>query len=215
MSERKSVKDLDVSAKSPEASVVDVIVTGSTAVAVSRPGASELQTFNDEFEGLDSIGNFMPYFTIDGSELLNKITEVAYKNIEVVLTGGKKLWQLWDLNSNLVAESLDGINSTSGENMNNLLAQVKAASPGEEDKIKIQSRYEVYFDWEYPEEGLKLSKISLSPSSMYAFKDYVTELKQKHQTRTSDVVTRISVKRTQNKQNQRYSIAVFEMVGKA
>jgi hypothetical protein len=211
---RKSVKDLDVSTPVEDA-VIDMNVTGGTAVAVSRPGASELQSFNDDFEGLDSIGSFMPYFVLDGTELLNKSSEMSYKDIEVVLSGGKKVWQLWDTQSNLIAESFDGINSTGGDNMNSLLMQTKAANPGEEDKIKIQTRYEVYFDWDYAEEGPKLTKISLSPSSMYAFKDYVSALKKDHSERTSDVITKISVKRVQNKQNQRYSLAEFEMVGKA
>jgi hypothetical protein len=215
MAEKKSVKDLDVS-KTIESDVIDTQVTGNTAMSVvGKAGASALQTYNEDFEGLDSIGSFMPYFILDGTELLNKVTEASYKDIEVVLTGGKKVWQLWDLSSNLVAESFDGINSVGGDNMNSLLAQTKAANPGEEEKIKIQSRYEIYFMWDYPEEGEKLSKISLSPSSMYAFKDYVNELKKDHLKRTNEVITRISAKRTANKVGQRYSVALFELVGEA
>ncbi len=211
----KAVSDLDVNQEVNEDKVIDTVVTGSAVVPTSKPAGSELQQYNDDFEGLDEIGNFMPYFILDGTELLNKVTEASYKDIEIVLTGGKKIWQLWDLSSNLVAESFDGINSAGGESMNVLLAQTKAAHPGEEEKIKIQSRYEIYFLWEYPEEGDKLSKISLSPSSMYAFKDYVGDLKKSHAKRTSDVITRISAKRTANKAGQRYSVAQFEMVGEA
>lgn len=209
----KGVKDLDVE-KKVEDEAIETVVTGTTVVPAGvKAGGSELQQYNDDFEGLDEIGNFMPYFILDGTELLNKVTEASYKDLEVTLTGGKKIWQLWDLSSNLVAESLDGIHSLGGDNMNALLAQTKIAHPGEEEKIKIQSRYEIYFMWEYPEEGEKLSKISLSPSSMYSFKDYVADLKKSHHKRTSDVITRISVKRTANKAGQRYSVAEFEMVG--
>jgi len=215
MAVKKSVKDLDVDQAPEQSNAIDVVVTGNAGTpAVGRPG-SDLQQYNDEFEGLDEIGNFMPYFILDGTELLNKVTEASYKDLEVNLTGGKKIWQLWDLSSNLVAESHDGLHSLGGENMNQLLAATKAAHPGEEDKIKIQSRYEIYFMWEYPEEGEKLSKISLSPSSMYAFKDYVADLKKSHHKKTSDVITRISAKRTANKSGQRYSIAQFELVGEA
>ena len=208
----KSVKDLDVNTTVAD-DAIDTIVTGNSVAVVGKPGGSELQQYNDDFEGLDSIGNFMPYFVLDGTELLNKVTEQSYKDLEINLSGGKKVWQLWDLASNLVAESLDGINATGGESMASLLAQTKLANPGQEEKIKIQSRYEIYFMWDYPEEGEKLSKISLSPSSMYAFKDYVGDLKKSHAKRTSDVITRIAVKRTANKAGQRYSIATFEMVG--
>ncbi len=214
MAVKKSVKDLDVNTEVAD-DAIDTVVTGGSVVPMSAKAGSELQQYNDDFEGLDSIGNFMPYFVLDGTELLNKVTEASYKDIEVQLTGGKKIWQLWDLSSNLVAESFDGISSTGGDSMNELLAQTKAANPGQEEKIKIQSRYEIYFMWEYPEEGEKLSKISLSPSSMYAFKDYVGDLKKSHAKRTSDVITRISAKRTANKAGQRYSIATFEMVGEA
>lgn len=212
MAVKKSVKDLDVD-QAVQNDAIDTVVTGNSVVPTTNKPGSELQQYNDEFEGLDEIGNFMPYFILDGTELLNKVSEASYKDIEVNLCGGKKIWQLWDLSSNLVAESHDGINSLGGENMNALLAATKAANPGEEDKIKIQSRYEIYFAWEYPEEGEKLSKISLSPSSMYAFKDYVGDLKKSHHKRTSDVITKISAKRTANKAGQRYSIAQFEMVG--
>lgn len=210
-----SVSDLDVSKKVGGDQVIDVMVTGNSAVPMVRAGGTAVQTANSDFEGLDAIGNFMPYFVLDGSELLNKTSEATYKDIEVVISGGKKIWQLWDTQSNLIAESHDGINSLSGDNMNALLMQTKAANPGDEDKIKIQSRYEIYFDWEYPEEGDKLTKISLSPASMYAFKDYATDLLKTHGLAVAAAKTRISVKRTQNKQNQRYSVAVFELVGAA
>jgi len=209
MAVKKSVKDLNVD------QAIETVVTGNSALPTVSKSGSDLQQYNDAFEGLDEIGNFMPYFILDGTELLNKITDASYKSIEVVLEGGKKLWQLWDTNSNLIAESTDGIHSLGGENMNQLLADTKAANPGEEDKIRIQSRYEIYFQWEYPEEGEKLSKISLSPTSMYAFKDYVTDLKKTHHRRTSEVITKISAKRTANKSGQRYSVATFEMVGEA
>lgn len=215
MSEHKSVADLDVSQKIGGDQVIDVVVTGNTATPVVRTPGSAVQAANSDFEGLDAIGNFMPYFVLDGSELLNKTSEATYKDIEVVITGGKKIWQLWDTQSNLIAESHDGITSLTGDNMNTLLMQTKAANPGDEDKIKIQSRYEIYFDWEYPEEGMKLTKISLSPASMYAFKDYASDLLKTHGMALAAATTRISVKRTQNKQNQRYSVAVFELVGAA
>lgn len=212
--DKKSITDLDVSQQIGGDQVIDTVVTGNTAMTV-RGAGSALQTANADFEGLDAIGNFMPYFTLDGSELLNKTSETTHKDIEVVIEGGKKIWQLWDTNSNLIAESFDGITSTSGDNMNALLMQTKAANPGDEEKIKIQSRYEIYFQWSYGEDGDKLTKISLSPASMYAFKDYATDLLKTHGLALSAAKTRISVKRTQNKQNQRYSVAVFELVGAA
>lgn len=212
--EKKSVADLDVGQQIGGDQVIDVVVTGNTAMAV-RGSGSALQTANSDFEGLDAIGNFMPYFVLDGSELLNKSAETTHKDIEIVIEGGKKIWQLWDTNSNLIAESNDGITSVTGDNMNHLLMQTKAANPGDEEKIKIQSRYEIYFQWSYGEEGEKLTKISLSPASMYAFKDYANDLLKTHGLAVAAAKTRVSVKRTQNKQNQRYSVAVFELVGQA
>ena len=201
---KRKIEDMDLEARTEE--VVDTEVTGDTAVAVR--GTNAVVELNKEFEGIGAIGNFMPYFILDGTDLLNKTNETSQKTIEVVITGGRPIWQLWDLEQNLVAESYDGVTSTNGENMQQLLAETKAKNPGQESKIKIQGRYDIYFDWPY-EDGNKLTKLSLSPSSKYAFSAYSQEL-AKQGLGVSAVTTIIGVKRTISKQGYRYSLATFE-----
>jgi len=196
------IRDLDVT---------DVEVTGNAAVPSTNAGGSVMQQVNQEFEGLDTIANFLPYFILDGSELLNKTDNSVHPSIEVVLEGGKPVWQLWDLSSNLVAESFDGVTDTAGRPMTELLQHEKEKS-GEPDKIKIQARYEIYFDWDYADDGTKLTKISLSPASKFAFAEYTKDLAKKG-LKLNDVVTRIGAERTVSKQGFRYSKATFEMVG--
>jgi len=202
---KRKIEDMDLDTKTED--VVETEVTGDTAVAVR--GTNAVVDLNKEFEGIGSIGNFMPYFIIDGTDLLNKMTDVAQKTIEVVITGGKPVWQLWNLEQTLIAESYDGVTSTEGVSMQQLLAETKAANPGQEAKIKIQGRYDLYFDWPY-EDGNKLTKLSLSPSSKYAFSAYSQEL-AKQGISISSVTTVIGAKRAISKQGYRYSLATFEM----
>ena len=201
------IRDMDVDTKED---VVEVETTGDAAMPTTTASGSVMQQVNSEFEGLDTIASFMPYFILDGSELLNKTDNSVHPSIEVVLEGGKPVWQLWDLNSNLIAESFDGVTDTAGRPMSDLLAAEKAKS-AEPEKIKIQARYEIYFDWEYAEDGTKLTKISLSPASKFAFADYTKELAKKG-LKLSDVITRIGAERTVSKQGFRYSKATFETV---
>jgi len=191
--------------------IVDVEVTGTAAVPVTTSGSSSMQAANTEFEGLDTIASFMPYFILDGSELLNKQDNSVHPNLEVVLEGGKPVWQLWDLSSNLIAESFDGITDTAGRPMHELLNQEKSKA-AEPEKVKIQARYEVYFDWPYADDGVKLTKISLSPASKFAFADYTKEL-TKAGLKLSDVKTQIGAERVVSKQGFRYSKATFENIG--
>jgi hypothetical protein len=207
----KDIKDMRVGTKDTD--VVEVNVTGDSAVPMTTSGSSAMQQVNPGFEGLDTIASFMPYFILDGSELLNKTDNTVHPNIEVVLTGGKPVWQLWDLSSNLVAESYDGNADVNGRPMNELLqAEKEKVGPSEADKIKIQARYEIYFDWDYADEGTKLTKISLSPASKFAFADYVKDL-TKQGLVLEKVITRIGAERTVSKQGFRYSKATFELVG--
>jgi len=187
--------------------VIETEVSGNSAVAVR--GASAVASLNTGFEGIATIANFMPYFILDGTELLNKVSEESHKTIEVVITGGKPVWQLWNMEQALVAESSDGVTSTDGVNMQQALAETKAKYPGQEEKIKIQGRYDLYFDWDYPEDGSKLTKISLSPSSKYAFSAYSQDL-AKQGLGVDKVTTCIGAKRTVSKQGYRYSLATFE-----
>jgi hypothetical protein len=205
---RQNIEDIDIKETTE---VVDVKVTGDSAVPTTTAGGSVMQQVNTEFEGLDTIASFMPYFILDGSELLNKTDNSVHPAIEVVLEGGKPVWQLWDLSSNLIAESFDGVTDTAGRPMADLLAAEKAKS-AEPEKIKIQARYEIYFDWEYAEDGNKLTKISLSPASKFAFAEYTKEL-AKQGKKLSEVITRIGAERTVSKQGFRYSKATFENVG--
>ena len=191
--------------------VVDVEVTGSAALPTTKVGGSTMQQVNTEFEGLDTIASFMPYFILDGSELLNKTDSSIHPMIEVVLEGGKPVWQLWDLSSNLIAESFDGVTDTAGRPMAELLVAEKDKS-AEPDKIKIQARYEIYFAWDYAEDGEKLTKISLSPSSKFQFADYTKEL-VKQGLKLSDVKTKITAVRVVSKQGFRYSQANFDQIG--
>ena len=211
MAIKKDIRDMDVGAKTKTETVVDVEVTGTAAVPTTTTGSSAMQAANTDFEGLDTIASFMPYFILDGSELLNKTDNSVHPNIEVVLEGGKPVWQLWDLNSNLIAESFDGVMDTANRPMSDLLALEKSKSDAPE-KIKIQARYEIYFDWEYAEDGMKLTKISLSPASKFAFADYTKELTKKG-LKLSDVTTLIGAERVVSKQGFRYSKATFEQVG--
>lgn len=208
--ETKDIREMEVGTKE-EARVVDVEVSGDTALPVTTAGGSTMQQVNTDFEGLDTIANFMPYFILDGSELLNKTDNTVHQSIEVVLEGGKPVWQLWDLSSNLIAESFDGVTDTAGRPMHDLLALEKSKS-SEPEKVKIQARYEIYFDWEYPEDGTKLTKISLSPASKFAFADYTKELAKGGHSLAS-VITKIGAERTVSKQGFRYSKATFENIG--
>ncbi len=193
--------------------VVDVEVTGNAGVPVNSSGGSAMQQVNPEFEGLDSIANFMPYFILDGSELLNKTDNSVHPHIDVVLEGGKPVWQLWDLNSNLVAESYDGVTTPEGRQLADLLAQEREkVGPSEAEKIKIQARYEIYFMWDYADDGQKLTKISLSPASKFAFAEYSKNV-TKEGYKLGEVITRIGAERTVSKQGFRYSRATFEMLG--
>jgi len=220
----KDIRDMDVSTETKTAetetktatktdTVVDVEVTGTAATPMVNGGASTMQQVNSDFEGLDTIASFMPYFILDGSELLNKTDNSVHQSIEVVLEGGKPIWQLWDLSSNLIAESFDGVLDTANRPMSDLLAAEKAkVGPSEAEKIKVQARYEIYFDWEYADDGTKLTKISLSPASKFAFADYTKELAKKSLS-LSSVTTRIGAERVVSKQGFRYSKATFETIG--
>ena len=194
-----------------DTTVVDVEVAGDAALPVAKVGGSAMQQVNTEFEGLDTIASFMPYFILDGSELLNKTDSSIHPMIEVVLEGGKPVWQLWDLSSNLIAESFDGVTDTAGRPMAELLVAEKDKS-AEPDKIKIQARYEIYFAWDYAEDGEKLTKISLSPSSKFQFADYTKEL-VKQGLKLSDVKTKTTAVRVVAKQGFRYSQANFDQIG--
>jgi len=205
MATRKDIRDIDI-----DEEVVEVTVTGNSGLPVNRNN-SAMQLANQEFEGLDSIASFMPYFILDGSELLNKTDNSIHQTIEVVLEGGKPIWQLWDLNSNLVAESFNGSTDVNGRSMNELLAEERHKS-SEPEKIKIQARYDIYFDWEYADDGVKLTKISLSPASKFAFAEYVKELTKKGK-KLNEVHTVIGAERTVSKQGFRYSKATFTAVG--
>lgn len=204
---KKNIADMEIE-DTKTMPVVDVEVTGTTATPATTTGSSAMQAANSDFEGLDTIASFMPYFILDGSELLNKTDNSVHPSIEVTLEGGKPVWQLWDLSSNLVAESFDGVTDTAGRPMAELLSEEKAKS-SEPEKIKIQARYEIYFQWDYADEGQKLTKISLSPASKFAFADYTKELtKAGH--KLSDVKTLIGAERVVSKQGFRYSKATFE-----
>lgn len=203
----KTMKDLDLDKPAEKMPVMDVEVVGSNAY----PIANTLQGLNTSFEGISSIAAFMPYFVLDGSELLNKTTETTYKDIVVVINGGKPIWQLWDLENNLIAESFDGVTTANNTNLTEETAKLKAKNPGAEEKIKVQARYDIYFGWDY-EDGEKQTKLSLSPSSKYIFADYAKEL-QKKGLGVHQVQTKITAKRTVSKQGYRFSIANFENVG--
>lgn len=203
MAAKRDIRDIEI--KENE-TVVDVEVTGNTALPVSKAG-SAMQSANQEFEGLDSIASFMPYFILDGSELLNKTDNTIHPTIEVVLEGGKPIWQLWDLSSNLIAESFDGVTDVNGRQMSDLLVAERAKN-SEPDKIKIQARYELYFDWDYADEGTKLTKLSLSPASKYAFAEYTKEL-TKLGKKLNEVYTVIGAERTVSKAGYRYSRTTF------
>lgn len=203
----KSMKDLDLDKPAEKMPVMDVEVVGSNAYPISNT----LQGLNNSFEGISSIAAFMPYFVLDGSELLNKTTETTYKDIVVVINGGKPIWQLWDLENNLIAESFDGVTTANNTNLAEETAKLKAKNPGAEDKIKVQARYDIYFGWDY-EDGEKQTKLSLSPSSKYIFADYAKEL-QKKGLGVHQVQTKITAKRTVSKQGYRFSVANFENVG--
>lgn len=203
----KSMKDLDLDKPAEKMPVMDVEVVGSNAYPISNT----LQGLNTSFEGISNIAAFMPYFVLDGSELLNKTTESSYKEIVVVINGGKPIWQLWDLENNLIAESFDGITTVNNTNLTEETAKLKAKNPGAEDKIKVQARYDIYFGWDY-EDGEKQTKLSLSPSSKYIFADYAKEL-QKKGLGVHQVQTKITAKRTVSKQGYRFSVANFENVG--
>lgn len=205
---KQKIEDMELEKVATTEDVIETEVTGNTAVSV-RGTSNAIATLNSEFEGIGSIANFMPYFILDGTDLLNKVTEVSEKTIEVVITGGKPIWQLWNLEQTLVAESFDGVTSTDGVNMQQALAETKAKNPGQEAKIKIQGRYDIYFEWPYPEEGEKLTKLSLSPSSKYAFSAYSQELAKEGKP-VSSVKTVIGAKRVVSKQGYRYSCATFE-----
>ncbi len=205
------IRDLHTETETKTAKAIDVEVVGTAALPFKSNSDSTMQEANQAFEGLDSLASFMPYFILDGSELLNKTDNSVHPNIEIVLEGGKPVFQLWDLNSNLIAESFDGINDTAGRPMHELLVAEKAKAE-QPDKIKIQARYELYFDWEYTDEGTKLTKISLSPASKFSFADYTKELRRKG-LKINKVITRIAVERVVSKQGFRYSRTVFEMIG--
>ena len=207
MSTVKTMKDLDLDKPAEKMPVMDVEVVGSTAYPISNT----LQGLNTSFEGISSIAAFMPYFVLDGSELLNKTTETTHKDIVVVINGGKPIWQLWDLENNLIAESFDGVITANNTNLAEETAKLKAKNPGAEDKIKVQARYDIYFGWDY-EDGEKQTKLSLSPSSKYIFADYAKEL-QKKGLGVHQVQTKITAKRTVSKQGYRFSVANFENVG--
>ncbi len=203
----KSMKDLDLDKLAEKTPVMDVEVVGNQAY----PVANSLQGLNASFEGISNIAAFMPYFVLDGSELLNKTTETTYKEISVVINGGRPIWQLWDLENNLIAESPDGITTLNNTNLAEETAKLKAKNPGQEDKIKVQARYDLFFGWDY-EDGEKQTKLSLSPSSKYIFADYAKEL-QKKGLGVHQVQTKITSKRTVSKQGYRFSVANFENVG--
>ena len=203
----KSMKDLDLDKPAEKMPVMDVEVVGSQAY----PIANSLQGLNKDFEGISSIAAFMPYFVLDGSELLNKTTETTYKEITVVINGGKPIWQLWDLENNLIAESHDGTTTINNTSLAEETAKLKAKNPGQEDKIKVQARYDLFFGWDY-DDGEKQTKLSLSPSSKYIFADYAKEL-QKKGLGVHQVQTKITAKRTVSKQGYRFSVANFENVG--
>jgi len=211
----RDIRELDVNAteetKVSEQPATEVMVTGNAATPVAATSSSAMQAANPEFEGLDTIASFMPYFILDGSELLNKTDNSVHPSIEVVIEGGKPVWQLWDESSNLVAESFDGHTDTAGRSMQELLMEEKAKA-GEPEKMKIQARYEIYFQWDYADEGEKLTKISLSPASKFAFADYIKEL-TKEGYKMTEIITKIGVERTVSKQGFRYSKATFEKVG--
>ena len=203
----KSMKDLDLDKPVDKMPVMDVEVVGSQAYPITN----SLQGLNDSFEGIASIAAFMPYFVLDGSDLLNKTTETIHKEISVVINGGKPIWQLWDLENNLIAESHDGMTTINNTNLAEETAKLKAKNPGQEDKIKVQARYDLFFGWDY-DDGEKQTKLSLSPSSKYIFADYAKEL-QKKGLGVHQVQTKITAKRTVSKQGYRFSVANFENVG--
>ncbi len=207
---KQNIEDMDVTAE-VEAPVTDVVVTGTAATPVAS--GSQMQQMNTEFEGLDTIASFMPYFILDGSELLNKTDNSAHPALEVILEGGKPVWQLWDESSNLIAESFDGAVDTAGRPMAGLLAAEKEKAQKPQD-MKIQARYEIYFLWDYAEEGEKLTKISLSPASKFQLADYIKEL-SKDGLKLSDAKTKITAERVVSKQGFRYSRASFENIGDA
>ena len=207
MSTVKTMKDLDLDKPAEKMPVMDVEVVGSNAYPITNT----LQGLNTSFEGISSIAAFMTYVVLDGSELLNKTTETTYKDIVVVINGGKPIWQLWDLENNLIAESFDGVTTANNTNLAEETAKLKAKNPGAEDKIKVQARYDIYFGWDY-EDGEKQTKLSLSPSSKYIFADYAKEL-QKKGLGVHQVQTKITAKRTVSKQGYRFSVANFENVG--
>ena len=203
----KSMKDLDLDKPAEKMPVMDVEVVGSQAY----PIANSLQGLNNSFEGISSIAAFMPYFVLDGSELLNKTTETTHKEITVVINGGKPIWQLWDLENNLIAESHDGMTTINNTSLAEETAKLKAKNPGQEEKNKVQARYDLFFGWDY-DDGEKQTKLSLSPSSKYIFADYAKEL-QKKGLGVHQVQTKITAKRTVSKQGYRFSVANFENVG--
>lgn len=212
MAPTKSIKDLDL--ETPVAGqgtavvpTIDVEVVGKTAYPVTN----SLQQLNQDFEGISSIAAFMPYFILDGTELLNKTSEQSYKEICVVINGGKPIWQLWDLENNLIAESFDGITTANGTSLSEETMKLKAKNPGQEEKIKVQARYDLYFGWDY-EDGEKQTKLSLSPTSKYVFADYSKDLAKKG-LGVAGVQTKITAKRTVSKQGYRFSVAQFELVG--
>lgn len=167
--------------------------------AAPSPGAAA-------FDGIDNIGDYMPYCILDGTEILNKASNVTYRTLQVIIEGGRPVWQLWDQNSVLIAESFDGINSTDGRLMAEALQSLKETqSPADAEKTKVQARYEIYFPMDYGADGIQTTKISLSPMSKAVFGNYNKILKR-FGLGPQHVVTTLYAKRTQNANNQRYSL---------
>ena len=163
---------------------------GSNEMAIHEPSA--LQKANQNFEGI-SDGGFSARVVIDGTQLLYKEDDRTVDSLEVVLTGGRKVYQFFDEEANSYYKSYDGKFTEDGEPISNY--------PG--------MRHMFELDWDEKIDGeLKEHQLVLSPTSRYSFLEYAKKLDKAGKS-LSDVTTIITASRQQNKDGQRYSKAEF------
>ncbi len=188
---------------SEESGQNEVVQTNQTAVT-TQGKTSDITELNPYLEGLEGIGE-SNRVGIDGTEFEFKQSESRVKELNIVVSTGRKVFQYWDENKTL-CQSFDGKVST-----DQLVCATCDHKKSKDCKFKFEIRWlSLNEETEEPEEFI----MTLPTVSAINFVNYIKKLAKEKGLGVHEVVTNMKIERRVNtSNNSKYSVVNFENVG--
>lgn len=188
----------------PQQEITEVPETQTKTLPADPEKSPTIGELNPDFDGLEE-GELGNRVIMDGTDFIYKNSDESAREILANIFSGRKLWQYWDEAKNL-CQSFDGKVSTDG---------LTCATCDQKKSKKCRFKYEIHWvegENDVDEEGQIIEYFMLLPTaSAIVFMQYAKRLKNQN-LGVADVVTKMTVKREQNRQDKsiRYSVVVFE-----